>query len=169
MAPAAAADVAAKLHDLGCFEVSMGDTNGVGTPASVAAMFQVWHKSTRLGRHIIKNLETAIGHCQVDKGTMSCTSGKPLDSAGVFTVQACSQAVPLSALAAHMHDTYGQGCANVLTALQMGVGVVDCSVAGLGGCPYSPGAQGRLFSTATHSMRCRSGSLHLQYPPYQAH
>lgn len=57
-------------------------------------------------------------------------------------MQACAKALPLNALAAHMHDTYGQGCANVLTALQMGVGVVDSSVAGLGGCPYSPGAQG---------------------------
>ena len=60
-------------------------------------------------------------------------------------MQACAKALPLSALAAHMHDTYGQGCANVLTALQMGVGVVDASVAGLGGCPYSPGAQGASY------------------------
>ena len=59
-----------------------------------------------------------------------------------MTLQACSESIPLKALAAHMHDTYGQGCANVLTALQMGVSVVDSSVAGLGGCPYSPGAQG---------------------------
>ena len=57
-------------------------------------------------------------------------------------LQACTKALPVKALAAHMHDTYGQGCANVLTALQMGVSVVDTSVAGLGGCPYSPGAQG---------------------------
>ena len=56
--------------------------------------------------------------------------------------------MPLHALAAHMHDTYGQGCANVLTALQMGVSVIDSSVAGLGGCPYAPGASG-----ATHRMR----------------
>lgn len=41
MAPAAAADVAARLMELGCYEVSMGDTNGVGTPATVAAMFKV--------------------------------------------------------------------------------------------------------------------------------
>ena len=39
--------------------------------------------------------------------------------------QACMQAVPVKALAAHMHDTYGQGCANVLTALQLGISVVD--------------------------------------------
>lgn len=63
----------------------------------------------------------------------------------VVVSQACMQAVPVKALAAHMHDTYGQGCANVLTALQLGISVVDSSVAGLGGCPYSPGAQGTCF------------------------
>ncbi len=40
VAPGAAADVAAALYGMGCYEVSMGDTTGVGTPASVAAMFQ---------------------------------------------------------------------------------------------------------------------------------
>ena len=39
--PKAAAEIAAKLHDMGCYEVSMGDTIGVGTPASVSAMFRV--------------------------------------------------------------------------------------------------------------------------------
>ena len=57
-------------------------------------------------------------------------------------LQAAKQAVPVGALAAHMHDTYGQGCANVLASLQLGVRVVDASVAGLGGCPYAPGASG---------------------------
>ena len=33
--------MAAALHAMGCYEVSLGDTTGVGTPASVAAMFQV--------------------------------------------------------------------------------------------------------------------------------
>jgi len=45
---AAAADVAARLYELGCYEVSMGDTNGVGTPATVAAMFQVMIYSVHL-------------------------------------------------------------------------------------------------------------------------
>src|SRR4051812_36009567 len=39
--PAAAAAVAAALHQMGCYEVSMGDTTGVGTPASMAAMWEV--------------------------------------------------------------------------------------------------------------------------------
>lgn len=97
VAPAAAAGVAARLMELGCYEVSMGDTNGVGTPATVAAMFKE-----------------------------------------------CAKAIPVNALAAHMHDTYGQGCSNVLTALQMGISTIDSSIAGLGGCPYSPGASGNV-------------------------
>ena len=40
VAPAAAARVAGALHEMGCYEVSMGDTIGVGSPASVAAMFE---------------------------------------------------------------------------------------------------------------------------------
>jgi isopropylmalate/homocitrate/citramalate synthase len=45
--------------------------------------------------------------------------------------------VPVEALAVHFHDTYGQALANILVALQMGVSVIDSSVAGLGGCPYA--------------------------------
>ena len=39
--PATAAKIAGKLYEMGCYEVSMGDTTGVGTPASVAEMFKV--------------------------------------------------------------------------------------------------------------------------------
>jgi len=52
--------------------------------------------------------------------------------------------LPVSTLAVHCHDTYGQALANILTALQMGVSVVDASIAGLGGCPYAPGASGNV-------------------------
>ena len=39
--PQEAADVARQLHSMGCYEVSLGDTIGVGTPASVTSMLQV--------------------------------------------------------------------------------------------------------------------------------
>ena len=41
MEPGAAADVAGALYGMGCYEVSMCDTIGFGTPATVTAMFQV--------------------------------------------------------------------------------------------------------------------------------
>ena len=43
-----------------------------------------------------------------------------------------------------MHDTYGQALANILLSLQMGIAVIDSSVAGLGGCPYAKGASGNV-------------------------
>jgi hydroxymethylglutaryl-CoA lyase len=44
----------------------------------------------------------------------------------------------------HVHDTYGRGLANTLAGLQAGVREFDSCVAGLGGCPYCPGASGNL-------------------------
>ena len=49
-------------------------------------------------------------------------------------------------IALHFHDTYGQALANILACLERGVAVVDSSVAGLGGCPYAPGAAGNVAS-----------------------
>jgi hydroxymethylglutaryl-CoA lyase len=97
IAPAAVARVARELHAMGCFEVSLGDTVGVGTPRKTAAM-----------------------------------------------LDAVVREVPVAALAIHAHDTYGQALANVLTALELGVRVIDGSVAGLGGCPYAKGASGNV-------------------------
>src|SRR5258706_6778454 len=54
--------------------------------------------------------------------------------------------VPRQKLAGHFHDTYGQALANVLAALEKGIAVFDSSVAGLGGCPYAPGATGNVAS-----------------------
>ncbi|KAK9838776.1 hypothetical protein WJX74_003122 [Apatococcus lobatus] len=95
--PQEAAKLAGNLYDMGCYEVSMGDTIGVATPASTAKLFQ-----------------------------------------------ACQEHVPLQKLAAHMHDTYGQALANILTCLQMGITVFDTSIAGLGGCPFAMGATGNV-------------------------
>src|SRR5260221_13503302 len=53
-------------------------------------------------------------------------------------------AIPVEQLAVHFHDTRGTALANVLMALQSGISIVDCSAAGLGGCPYAPGAAGNL-------------------------
>ena len=41
IAPAAVAHVAARLRDLGCYEISLGDTIGVGTPGKATAMIEV--------------------------------------------------------------------------------------------------------------------------------
>lgn len=52
--------------------------------------------------------------------------------------------IPLSQLAMHFHDTYGQAIANIFASLECGINRFDSSVAGLGGCPYARGATGNV-------------------------
>lgn len=47
---------------------------------------------------------------------------------------------------AHLHNTRGQGLANVVAALEAGVTTFDSSLAGIGGCPYAPGATGNIVT-----------------------
>ena len=61
-------------------------------------------------------------------------------------VESVSARVPIDKLGGHFHDTYGQAIANILASLEMGMATFDSSVAGLGGCPYSPGATGNVAS-----------------------
>ncbi|XP_075821337.1 3-hydroxymethyl-3-methylglutaryl-CoA lyase, cytoplasmic isoform X2 [Microtus pennsylvanicus] len=95
--PKKVAEVSKRLYGMGCYEISLGDTIGVGTPGSMKMMLESVMKE-----------------------------------------------IPPGALAVHCHDTYGQALANILTALQMGVNVVDSAVSGLGGCPYAEGASGNV-------------------------
>lgn len=95
--PLLVADIAERLLAMGCYEISLGDTIGVGTAAETRRV-----------------------------------------------IEAVAERIPLDRIAVHMHDTYGQALSNVLTALSMGVHIVDSSIAGLGGCPYAKGATGNL-------------------------
>lgn len=47
-------------------------------------------------------------------------------------------------LSLHFHNTRGLGLVNVYEALNMGLNIFESSVAGLGGCPFAPGATGNI-------------------------
>lgn len=97
IAPQQVAYVAGELANMGCHEISLGDTIGTGTPLKAKRM-----------------------------------------------LEAVNTQVPTERLAAHFHDTYGQAIANLFAVLEEGIGVIDASVAGLGGCPYARGASGNV-------------------------
>ena len=46
----------------------------------------------------------------------------------------------------HLHDTCGLGIANALAGLEEGIRAFDSCLAGLGGCPYAPGASGNVVT-----------------------
>jgi hydroxymethylglutaryl-CoA lyase len=95
--PQAVVGVARSLWELGCYEISLGDTIGVGTP--------------RKARQLLR---------------------------------AVAGAVPMTNLAMHFHDTYGQALANLYAGMEEGARVIDAAAGGLGGCPYAPGATGNV-------------------------
>ena len=97
VSPDAVAHVSKRLLEMGCYEISLGDTIGAGTPLKTQRM-----------------------------------------------IEAVARHVPVDRIAGHYHDTYGQALANILASLELGVATFDCSVAGLGGCPYAPGATGNV-------------------------
>jgi hydroxymethylglutaryl-CoA lyase len=59
-------------------------------------------------------------------------------------VKRALDALPLEAIAMHMHDTRGTALANIVVGLELGITNFDASVGGLGGCPYAPGAAGNV-------------------------
>ena len=68
------------------------------------------------------------------------------------TRELARQLSDISNLFWHFHDTYGRAVANVMAAMDSGVGVgFDASAGGLGGCPYASGATGNL---ATEDLIC---------------
>ena len=67
-------------------------------------------------------------------------------------VAAVQEAIGDVPLVLHLHDTRGLGLANVLAALQCGVTRLDTSMAGMGGCPFIPGAAGNIATEDTAYM-----------------
>ena len=59
-------------------------------------------------------------------------------------VRAVAGEAPLERIALHLHDTFGRALANVQAGYEAGVRSFDASLAGLGGCPYAPGASGNV-------------------------
>lgn len=72
------------------------------------------------------------------------TTGRaaPSQVEALFT-KACAR-FPQARWAFHAHDTYGLGAANTYSAWRAGVRVFDAAIAGLGGCPFAPGATGNV-------------------------
>lgn len=95
--PRRALEIARELVRWGAYQVSLGDTIGVGNPRQTQRI------------------------CEL------------------FLAEFAQEQ-----LALHFHDTRGTALSNVLVGLQLGIRTFDASVAGLGGCPYAPGASGNL-------------------------
>ena len=105
--------VVERLLSIECYEISLGDTIGSGTPSRT--------------KQLLSELQSIA---------------------------------PIDRFAMHCHDTYGMAIANLYTALECGIRVIDSAVAGLGGCPYARGASGNV---ATEDVIYLLDGLNLQH------
>jgi hydroxymethylglutaryl-CoA lyase len=80
----------------------------------------------------------------VDELAMADTIGHASPLEVGLLMEALGKRLDMSRLAVHLHDTQALGLANATAAIQAGVRIHDTSVAGLGGCPFAPGAAGNM-------------------------
>ena len=92
----------------------------------------------------VVRVTTAMFALGVDEVSLGDTIGVGTPGQVRELIRALAGEADLATLAVHMHDTYGQGLANTLAALEEGIAIADTSAGGLGGCPYAPGAKGNL-------------------------
>ncbi|MBA3537428.1 MAG: hydroxymethylglutaryl-CoA lyase [Tatlockia sp.] len=90
---------------------------------------------------IVAQLLLALG---IDELCLGDTIGVGTPKQTKRVIKEILEFLPLSQLAMHFHDTYGQAIANIFASLECGINRFDSSVAGLGGCPYARGATGNV-------------------------
>ncbi len=92
----------------------------------------------------VASIATELIEAGCDEISLGDTIGTGTPGRVQLLIDTVGRRVEIDKLALHCHDTYGQALANILTALQNGIAIIDSSVAGLGGCPYAKGATGNV-------------------------
>jgi hydroxymethylglutaryl-CoA lyase len=89
---------------------------------------------------------TELVEAGVDDVTLADTVGYAHPAQIRSLVRAVREAIGGKLTGLHLHDTMGLGLANALAGLEEGVRQFDACLAGLGGCPYAPGASGNVVT-----------------------
>lgn len=104
------------LDEMGCYEISLGDTTGEGDPDRWQTLWRALEKQgfdmTKFAAHVSIVDRHICGY----RAYIQC------------------------------HDTFATALPSLLSLLPLGLRTIDASVSGLGGCPYSPGATGNVAS-----------------------
>ena len=135
---------------------------GLNVRAYISVALGCPYEGPTVDPHKVANLAVSLLEMGADEISVADTTGmgtapktaellKTLSAAGI---ENCD-------LALHFHDTYGQALVNTVVALEHGVRTFDSALAGLGGCPFSPGATGNVASEDLvhlfHSLGLKTG------------
>ena len=107
----------------------------------------------------VARLAELLHRAGCDEISLGDTIGTAYPEQVARMLEAVVQRVPAEALAGHFHDTAGRALANIDASLDYGVRIFDASIAGLGGCPYAPGAKGNVDTELVYDHLIARGFL----------
>ena len=94
----------------------------------------------------VVRVASALAETGVDRVALADTVGYAHPALVRDTVRAVQDAVGTRLAKLHLHDTMGLGLPNALAGLEQGIREFDSALAGLGGCPFAPGASGNIVT-----------------------
>jgi hydroxymethylglutaryl-CoA lyase len=123
--------------------IDLAISHGVGVTAGVMCALGCFYEGAVPVAQVMDIVAALEEHgpteiCLADTAGM----GRPEDVCALLS--ALLGKIPAERISLHLHDTHGFGQANLMAGLEVGVRRFDTSVAGLGGCPFIPGAKGNI-------------------------
>jgi hydroxymethylglutaryl-CoA lyase len=89
---------------------------------------------------------TAVAMAGVDEIALADTVGYATPRQVREAVRAVRAVIGTRLTKLHLHDTLGMGMANAAAGVEEGIRAFDAAMAGLGGCPFAPGASGNIVT-----------------------
>ncbi|RCI16601.1 hypothetical protein L249_2236 [Ophiocordyceps polyrhachis-furcata BCC 54312] len=134
------------------FKAVIQDAKGLGlrVRAYISVVLGCPFEGFDVDPHKVAQMATELLESGADEISLGDTTGMgtaPRTGALLKCISAAG--IRTEDVAMHFHDTFGQALVNTAVSLEHGIRTFDCSVGGLGGCPYSPGATGNV---ATENM-----------------
>jgi hydroxymethylglutaryl-CoA lyase len=117
----------------------------VGINAAVAVAFGCPFEGDVAPDHVA-NIVRQLYDMGIKSVTLGDTTGMGTPAIVERTVKVIRDKVPEATLSLHFHNTRGIGLVNVEAGLRCGIDRYESSFAGIGGCPFAPGASGNICS-----------------------
>lgn len=139
-----------------------GRDNGLKVRAYISVALGCPYEGPDVDPHKVADLAVTLLEMGADEISVADTTGMGTAPKTRELLKVLAAAgIDVHDLALHFHDTYGQALVNTVVGLEAGVRTFDSAVAGLGGCPYSPGATGNVATEDLvhlfHSLGLRTG------------
>jgi hydroxymethylglutaryl-CoA lyase len=125
--------------------VSLAEKNGIEVSGSISMPFgSPWEGEISL--EAVQSIVEAYLKVGINEISLSDASGMAVPNQVSNMCEQMQEKYPEVKWWLHFHNTRGMAVANILAAMQAGITQFDSSLAGLGGCPFVPGAAGNVSS-----------------------